>query len=86
MKSGQDEGDKSGQRMREDEGAAERHCSCAAALVVEIKLDSNCLRMALMRMMLMNWCVCVVWFGKFGFGKFEGVVWVDGAGVILVCG
>ena len=60
MKSGQDEGDKSGQRMREDEGAAERDCSCAAALVVEIKLDSNCLRMALMRMMLMNWCV---WFG-----------------------
>ena len=59
MKSGQDEGDKSGQRMREDEGAAERDCSCAAALVVEIKLDSNCLRMALM---LMNWCVCgLVW-------------------------
>ena len=80
MKSGQDEGDKSGQRMRKARAADRDSAWCVAVVEIKIKLDSNCQRM------LMNWCV---WFGLVNLVLVNLRGWcgrVDGTGVILVCG
>ena len=70
-KSGQDEGDKSGQRMREA-GASDRGSAGLLWKSNWIKIERKDL--AFIRMMPMNWrggvvgLACVVWFGKLGFG------------------